>query len=204
MTSPSVRRRLRAHAYRFFYSLPSRWRVRVVRLFSQKFILGSVALVRDADAAAPGRIVLLRQPPGLGWSLPAGLMKRGERPIRAAIRELHEETGIAASPDQVQPANPNAIVHTKPGSWVDMVFDVTVPASEVTLTVDGGEVLEAQWHRIDNLPPLTTATARLLANYGIGPYAEFAEVKQDADLVDERAPRDSAGPGLPGDPTAGA
>ena len=43
--------------------------------------------------------------------------------------------------------------------------------STTTLMVDGAEVLEAAWHPLDDLPPLTVPTARLLAHYGIGPYA---------------------------------
>jgi hypothetical protein len=54
---------------------------------------------------------------------------------------------------------------------VDFVFEASVPASTTSLRVDGAEVLEAAWHPLDNLPPLTTATARLLAHYGIGPLA---------------------------------
>ncbi len=71
---------------------------------------------------------------------------------------------------------PNAVVHTQ-GLWVDMVFEASVPASAVTLQADGAEVLEAAWHRLDNLPPLTIATARLLSYYGIGPYADYPEVR---------------------------
>jgi hypothetical protein len=38
--------------------------------------------------------------------------------------------------------------------------------------VDGAEVIEAAWHRLDALPRLTGPTARLLAYYDIGPLAE--------------------------------
>jgi len=47
--------------------------------------------------------------------------------------------------------------------------------------VDGAEVLEAAWYRLDALPPLTTPTARLLAYYGIGPYAGQAEATDGTD-----------------------
>ena len=50
---------------------------------------------------------------------------------------------------------PNAVVHAK--GWVDMVFEAEVPASTTELTVDGAEVLEAAWHPLDDLPPLTGA-----------------------------------------------
>ena len=58
-----------------------------------------------------------------------------------------------------------------------MVFEASVPAAQAKLTVDGAEVLEAAWHRLDNLPPLTPPTARLLSYYGIGPLADYPEVR---------------------------
>ena len=59
------------------------------------------------------------------------------------------------------------------GRWVDVVFEARVPA-DVVLHADGAEVLEAAWYRLDDLPPLTTPTARLLAYYDIGPLVETA------------------------------
>jgi ADP-ribose pyrophosphatase YjhB (NUDIX family) len=169
--------RVRSAFYSAFYRLPGRWRRRLVRVATPKYIVGGVVLVRDVDAAPPGRIVLLRQPPGYGWSLPAGLLKRGEPPVVGASRELHEETGIRLSPDQLRPADPGAVVHHR-GRWVDVVFEARVSA-DVTLTVDGAEVIEAAWYRLDALPPLTPPTARLLAHYGIGPYVGYPEATDD-------------------------
>jgi ADP-ribose pyrophosphatase YjhB (NUDIX family) len=137
-----------------------------VRLGSAKFIIGAVVLVRDEQDS---RIILLRQPPGRGWSLPAGLVKRGEPPVVGAARELYEETGIKLPPEELTPGEPNAVVHTD-GRWVDVVFQARV-RDTVALTADGAEVLEVAWHPLDDLPPLTTPTARLLGFYGIGPQA---------------------------------
>lgn len=161
---------LRALAYGTFYRLPHGVRRRLVRLVVPKYIVGAVTLVRDADAPPPGRLLLLRQPPGHGWSLPAGLLQRREPPVAGAARELAEESGIDLPPERLRPAVPNAVVHAK--GWVDMVFEVSVPAVSTTLTVDGAEVYEAAWHPLDALPRLTPATAHLLAYYGIGPLAE--------------------------------
>ncbi|WP_203857261.1 NUDIX hydrolase [Plantactinospora mayteni] len=166
----SRRSSTRAVGYKIFYRLPLGVRRRLVRLAVPKYIVGAVTLVHDAEAAAPGRILLLRQPPGRGWTLPAGLLQRREAPLVGAARELHEETGIELPLTEFQPAVPNAVVHLK--GWVDMVFEVRVPASTTELVVDGAEVFEAAWHRLDELPPLSTATARLLAHYRIGPLAE--------------------------------
>jgi ADP-ribose pyrophosphatase YjhB (NUDIX family) len=162
--------RMRRLGFKVFYALPVRWRRRLVRVVAPRYIVGSVALVRDLDAPSPGRLLLLRQPPGVGWSLPAGLLRRGESALDAVARELAEESGIALAPEEFSPASPSAVVHAR-GRWVDAVFEAAVPAETATLRVDGAEVLDAQWHRVDALPPLTLPTARLLALYGIGPLA---------------------------------
>ncbi|MEW2381966.1 NUDIX domain-containing protein [Micromonospora sp. NPDC047707] len=159
----------RAVAYQVFYRLPLPVRRRLVRLAVPKYIVGAVTLVRDAEAEGAGRLLLLRQPPGNGWTLPGGLLEKREMPVVGAARELYEETGIRLSPRDLRPATPNAVVHAK--GWVDVVFTAEVPASTTTFTVDGAEVFEAAWHPLDDLPRLTWPTARLLAYYDIGPLA---------------------------------
>jgi ADP-ribose pyrophosphatase YjhB (NUDIX family) len=144
-------------------------RVKLVRLLVPKYIMGAVVFMRDSEAAEPGRLLLLRQPPGRGWTLPAGLLRKREEPIVGALRELGEETGVALTVDDLRPAVPNAVVHSR--GWVDMVFEATVPASTTELKVDGAEVWEAAWHPLDDLPRLTDPTARLLGRYGMGPLA---------------------------------
>ncbi|MCM0675472.1 NUDIX domain-containing protein [Micromonospora phytophila] len=166
---PRSRATGRALAYQVFYRLPLPVRRRLVRLAVPKYIVGAVTLVRDAEADGAGRLLLLRQPPGKGWSLPAGLLERGEAPVVGAARELYEESGVRLSPSQLRPAVPNAVVHAK--GWVDVVFTAEVPASTTALAVDGAEVFEAAWHPLDDLPKLTWPTARLLAYYDIGPLA---------------------------------
>lgn len=163
-----IRTKLVAFGYGVFYMIPHRWRARLVKLVWHKYVVGAVVLIFDSEAPpdAP-RILILRQPPGRGWTLPAGLLERGETPIAGACREAAEETGIEFAEEDLTPATPNAMVHTK-GRWVDMVFTVRVPASTTGLSVDGAEVWEAAWHPVDDLPKLTKATARLLGHYGIG------------------------------------
>lgn len=171
----TIRSRIRAIGYRVAYRMPARWRRRLVRSVMPKYIVGAVVLVRDADAPDPGRILLLRQPPGHGWSLPAGLLGRGEPPVNGAARELFEETGVRVPAAELVPSHPSAVVHAR-GRWVDCVYEARVPA-DTELVVDGGEVLEAAWYAVDALPPLTVPTARLLAVYGIGPYVSYPEAQ---------------------------
>jgi ADP-ribose pyrophosphatase YjhB (NUDIX family) len=161
----ALRGRIATLGFRAFYGLPHSMRLRLVRVATYKYIIGAVVLVRDAEAAEPGRLLMLRQPSNKGWTLPAGLLQRHEPPVQGAVRELAEETGIEVAPQELRPAVPNAVVHAK--GWVDMVFELTVPASTTMLSVDGAEVYEAAWHPLDALPPMTRPTAHLLARYGM-------------------------------------
>lgn len=160
-----IPRRLRGYGYRAFYQLPGRVRRRLVRLAGPKYLVGAVNVIRSADG---GRILLLRQPPGRGWGLPAGLLKKHEEPAVGAARELFEESGLRLDPSELTPANPNAIVHTL--GWIDLIFFGTA-TDDAVFTVDGGEVLEARWWPVDDLPGLTPNTQLLLGVYGIGPSA---------------------------------
>lgn len=163
----NLRRPLRAAVYGAFYRTPPRLRRRLVRLVVSKYIVGGVTLVYDSEAPAPGRLLLVRQPPGRSWGLPAGLLRKAEPPVVGAARELAEETGVVLDPADLEPAVPNAVVHAR--GWVDVVFVASVPASTTTLVADGAEVIEVAWHSLDNLPRLTAVTAYLLGLYGIGP-----------------------------------
>lgn len=86
-----------------------------------------------------------------------------------AARELREETGITVPPSSLEPMVPNAIVHYY-GGWVDTVFTVRVPV-DTPLVLDPAEVSDARWFDVDALPRLSTATARLIGQYGMGPAA---------------------------------
>lgn len=163
--------RLKGIGYQAFYRLPAPLRRRVIRLVAPTFTVGAVILVRDGD----NRLLLLRQPPGYGWSLPGGMIDRGEHPAECAVRELAEETGLRIGIDQLAPAAPNALVHPR-GRWVDFVFETRVNPDDHDLVVDGGEVLEARWCSVTSLPPLTVPAARLLARYGLGPYRDYDEL----------------------------
>src|SRR6202046_2479100 len=68
----------------------------------------AVAIVLvEADAAKSGMALLLTlRAAGLRahrgqWALPGGRCDQGETPITAALRELHEELGLALGPDDV-------------------------------------------------------------------------------------------------------
>jgi 8-oxo-dGTP pyrophosphatase MutT (NUDIX family) len=154
---------LRNTAYRVFRWLPAAVRRGLVRSLTPNYTLGAVVLVRDPQ----GALLLLRQPSAVGWSLPGGLLERHETPAQAAARELSEETGIRVFPTALRPAQPNARVST-PSQQVDIVFTLELGEGDPALVLDPVEVAEAAWYADDALPRLTSPTARLLAEYGLG------------------------------------
>jgi 8-oxo-dGTP diphosphatase len=52
-----------------------------------------------------GRIAVVHRPRHEDWSLPKGKLDPGEDWLQAAVREVHEETGVRAEPQQELPSN---------------------------------------------------------------------------------------------------
>jgi 8-oxo-dGTP pyrophosphatase MutT (NUDIX family) len=152
----------RRTGYWAYRRLPRGLRKRLVRLATPNYTVGAVVLLRDTD----GRLLLLRQPPGVAWSLPGGLVARLESPDAAALRELAEETGIRLAADQLEAAHPAAVVNPRT-QQVDCVFQSTVESHGDGVDGDPLEVLEGRWFAPDGLPELTRPTSRLLANYDL-------------------------------------
>jgi 8-oxo-dGTP pyrophosphatase MutT (NUDIX family) len=66
----------------------------------------AIVLVEADDANDGTAFVLTRRAPGLRshrgqWALPGGRCDEGETPVVAALRELHEELGLALRPEDV-------------------------------------------------------------------------------------------------------
>ena len=66
----------------------------------------AIALIGADGSAAETALLLTRRAAGLRthrsqWALPGGRCDSGETPVEAALRELHEELGLALGPDAV-------------------------------------------------------------------------------------------------------
>jgi 8-oxo-dGTP diphosphatase len=86
---------LRVRLYRL--ALRGAYRLQLVWWFvARPRITGSYVAVWHG-----GRILMIRNSYRRLLSLPAGGIKRGEDPVEAAVRELHEEVGIAARPEDL-------------------------------------------------------------------------------------------------------
>lgn len=82
--------RLRRLGLQFFGQLPAAGRRFIVRRVAPAWTAGSVAIIERDD----GRWLMVKPVYREGWSLPGGLIDRGEAPADAAVREFREELGL--------------------------------------------------------------------------------------------------------------
>ena len=85
------------------------------------------------------------------WEVPAGLIEPGEAPDVAAARELEEELGFTALPDQMQPLGPNTFPAPAVVGEIHFFFHVRVdPKTRMEPGGDGSPLEEAA--RIVSVP----------------------------------------------------
>ena len=133
MPPPIRSRPIYLAALRIFRRLPAPVRRTAVRAGTPGFTVGAVCLIeRD------GRLLMLRQPHRDGWSLPGGLLGRGESAAHAVQRELVEEIGV-----RVEVGRPVTVVVDSPLRRVDVIFRVQV-TGDIGERV-GGEATAARW-----------------------------------------------------------
>jgi 8-oxo-dGTP diphosphatase len=150
MPAPVHSRPLYLFALRVFRRLPAPVRRTAVRLGTPGFTVGAVCLLqRDS------RLLMLRQPHRLGWSLPGGLLSRGENAAAAVVREVHEETGL-----RIEVGRPVTVVVDSPLRRVDVVFRVQVDG-EVGERV-GGEATTARWLAPEEVDEMDGPTRQIL------------------------------------------
>jgi 8-oxo-dGTP diphosphatase len=138
-------------ALRVFRRLPAPVRRSLVRAGTPGFTVGAICLLERED-----RILLLRQPHRVGWSLPGGLLDRGESAADAVVRELHEELGV-----RVRVGHPATVVVDSPLRRVDVIYRVKV-TGDLGERV-GGEATAARWLRLDEVDEMDGPTQQILA-----------------------------------------
>ena len=117
-------------------------------VFYQNPLPAAAALVLDAER----RVLLVKRkfPPNEGtWCLPIGFAETGETIAEAAMRELHEETGVVGKVTRLIDA----------GSWrSDFYGDLLVVTFETDkiggAEIAGDDASEVGYFAIDRLPPL--------------------------------------------------
>ncbi|WP_333771081.1 NUDIX hydrolase [Streptomyces sp. IBSBF 2435] len=116
------------------------------------FLPGVVTVVFDET----GRVLLNRRTDTGRWALISGIPDPGEQPAEAAVREIHEETGIRAVPERILGVFTNEPVIYGNGDrsqYIDIVLQCRAVGGEAR--VNDEESLEVRWYAPGALPPLS-------------------------------------------------
>lgn len=146
----TLRRRGYTAALVAFRRTPAPLRRTIVRAGTPGFTVGAVVAIEHGD-----RVLFLRQPHRDGWSLPGGLLDRGERAADAVVREVFEETGLRIEVGMPLTCQVNARVRR-----VDVIFRLAVDV-EPGVRV-GGEAKDHRWLRLDEVPEADAPTMEIL------------------------------------------
>lgn len=120
---------------------------------ARPLLAASLACFRD------GEVLIARRgkPPAIGlWSLPGGMVELGETAAEAAVREVHEETGVRA--EAVALADVVEVILRSPEGVVERHVTILAYAGR-WLAGDGApgpEATEIAWTRPDRLDALET------------------------------------------------
>ena len=136
---------LRQGALRSFGRLPKPLRRLITRAVSPSWMAGAVALI-EWD----GRWLMVDPVYREGWTLPGGLIDRGETPAAAIKRELVEELGIDVDVDGFEPW----ILMDSAMRRIDVVFRATIvgDVDPSSITIRTPELVVVGWFPPDDLP----------------------------------------------------
>lgn len=124
------------------------------------------AVVQDSACL----LVRRANPPDAGrWGFPGGKIETGESIRDAAVRELHEETGLMARAGRVF-TGVDVLDHDPEGTLRQhfVLIGVLCHGAQGTLNA-GGDALEARWFDLDELETATLATS-----FGVADVARLA------------------------------
>jgi 8-oxo-dGTP diphosphatase len=125
-------------------------------------------------ATAGLEVVLVHRPRYDDWSLPKGKLGRGEHPLLAAVREVHEETGVRAVPRLRLPA----IRYLTGDPDVEKAVEYwTMECRRVEELAPNDEVDEVRWL------PLSEAAALLTYAHDRGVLAAYPRLARVDGLV---------------------
>jgi 8-oxo-dGTP diphosphatase len=145
---------LRRTALTSYARLPRRVRLALLHLIAPSHTVGALCFVEHE-----GQVLLLRQHHRRGWTLPGGLVNRGEDAAQAVEREVREETGLA-----VQVGLPFATVVEPRARRVDVLFHVRVDGDRPPVSA-GSEAIQASWLVLAEAGPVDDPTAGAFAMF---------------------------------------
>jgi len=145
---------LRRTALTTYARLPRRVRLALLHLLAPSHTVGALCFVEH-----DGRVLLLRQHHRRGWTLPGGLVDRGENAAQAVEREVREETGL-----DVEVGLPFATVVEPRARRVDVLYHVRVDGAEPPVSA-GSEAILASWLVPEDAGPVDDPTAQAFAMF---------------------------------------
>jgi 8-oxo-dGTP pyrophosphatase MutT (NUDIX family) len=119
----------------------------------------AVGVVLDGQ----GRVLLGRRSDNGRWALPGGIVDPGEQPADAAVREVHEETGVVAVPEALTSVTISAPITYPNGDkvrYLELTFRCQPVGGEAR--VNDAESVEVGWYALDGLPELSDGAGGLL------------------------------------------
>jgi 8-oxo-dGTP diphosphatase len=142
---------LRRTALRGYAALPKAMRLQLVRRLTPNYTVGALCLLEH-----DGKVLMLRQHHREGWTLPGGLVDRGETADQAVRREVMEETGLS-----IEAAEPLTTVIDPVTRRVDVIFHV--PVEDLLEVVPRSEAVQARWLAPDQLGVVDESTGQAFA-----------------------------------------
>lgn len=133
MPGRQVIRRPYKIALSLYRRLPRFLRLFIIRRVAPGHTVGALCLIEHE-----GRLLMLGQHHRRGWTLPGGLLNRGEDAATAVVREVEEETGL-----RVEVGLPFTTVVDPSSRRVDILFWVQADRSAPVSA--SGEALVADW-----------------------------------------------------------
>ena len=112
-----------------------------------------VLVTTDALVVHAGRLLLVRRghAPGKGlWALPGGFIEQDETLLEGCVRELHEETGLVLTADQVQRSLRRQHVFDAPrrslrGRTITHCFRFDLSDEQPRAVAGGDDAADARW-----------------------------------------------------------
>ncbi len=109
--------------------------------------VAGVAVVKDGEVLMVKRGI---EPDKGQWSLPAGFLEHDEEPKVGAARELEEETGVRAGPDDLEFLGTSLFDQEGRGHLLALVYSIEAPrtAGEVK---SGSDAEDARFWKLEEL-----------------------------------------------------
>lgn len=147
---------IRRSLFRLFGKLPKPVRRFVIRRLSPSWTAGAVAILERDD----GRWLMVSPVYRRGWSLPGGLIDRGEDPASAVVREFAEELGLVISV-----TGDPWIVYDSTARRVDAIFraELVEPVDPDAIAIQTPELDGVGWFDPSDPPDIEEEAEDVLA-----------------------------------------